>query len=64
MICPFCGKELKLEVYESGVRGGVGRCIMFCDNDECEVKPCTAMGTPSRVIEEASYFGKINIAKE
>ena len=39
-------------------------CVMFCDNDDCEVKPCTAVGSPSNVVKEAECFGRWNFSNE
>lgn len=55
MNCPFCDKEMKFETIERGS----AIMVMFCENDKCNVKPCTDYGTPSEVIAEASQFGKI-----
>lgn len=61
MKCPFCGEELKMEAYRDM---GKISCVMFCDNDDCEVKPCTAVGSPSNVVKEAECFGRWNFSNE
>ncbi|MDD4111351.1 MAG: hypothetical protein PHS54_07450 [Clostridia bacterium] len=57
--CPFCGEKLDIEYYSTGIKGKMGKTIVFCSNDNCEVKPCTDDTTPSKAIEEAKLFGKL-----
>ena len=59
--CPFCGEALEIEYYSTGVKGKAGKTIVFCNNDNCTVKPCTDETSPSKAIAEARLFGKINL---
>ena len=55
--CKYCGNELKSEVYKKG-KCNVPRMIVFCENDNCPVKPCTDDNIPSLVMEELLYIAK------
>jgi len=58
--CPFCGEKLELEYYQIK-KGRTGETVVFCNNDNCKIKPCTDATTPSKAIAEARLFGKINL---
>lgn len=51
--CKYCGQDLTSQVYK-GKYGA--RMIVYCDNDKCEVQPCTNDTIPSFVIEELKCF--------
>lgn len=48
-ICPYCGKKLIMDNYKMGKSL---QNIVYCDNDDCPVKPCTDSTIPSRVYAE------------
>ena len=48
-ICPYCGSKLFWENYV--IRRRV-QSIVYCDNDNCSVKPCTDSTSPSNVYAE------------
>jgi hypothetical protein len=56
--CAFCGVPLELEIYPHCKREAP-TVIIFCDNDECKVKPSTNDTMASRAFEEVKLFGKI-----
>ncbi|SHN77406.1 hypothetical protein [Desulfitobacterium chlororespirans] len=60
--CGFCGEPLYMDSYKSWQKGRAGSIIVFCDNDECPVKPCSDAVNPSRALAEAKAFG--NLVKE
>lgn len=46
--CPFCTERLKMESYSKMRPGSYPpRSTIFCDNDNCEVKPSTIDTYPS-----------------
>lgn len=50
-ICPYCGEKMIWDSYKIGE--GKGRqSIAYCDNDNCQVQPCTDSTIPSRVYDE------------
>ncbi|MEG6615372.1 hypothetical protein V6C27_02865 [Peptococcaceae bacterium 1198_IL3148] len=57
--CPFCGEKLDMEYYQSGIKGKMGKTVVFCNNDRCNIKPCTDATSPSKAFKEAELFGKI-----
>jgi hypothetical protein len=66
--CPFCGHKLTLHTYKSpkDKRFGidiprVAKAIVFCDNDDCAVMPCTNDTSPSVATAEAKQFGVIGL---
>lgn len=49
MNCPYCNQPLTYEIYK--FKGEISY-ILFCENDNCLVKPCTDATTSSKAIEE------------
>lgn len=47
-ICPYCGSKLIADSYKTKPV----EHIVYCDNDECPVKPCTDSTIPSKVYAE------------
>ena len=52
--CPFCGEKLTTDSYK--VSKGI-EFIAYCDNENCDVQPCTDATTPSKVFAEILSFG-------
>lgn len=50
MNCPYCNKPLSHEIYQ--MKPGQLQYILFCENEDCPVKPCTDATTPSKAIKE------------
>lgn len=55
--CKYCGSDLIVETYKKGRHGGF-RMLVYCDNDNCDVKPCSNDDIPSDVMEEVKYFAE------
>lgn len=53
--CPYCGVNTKLETYDKG-RGKALSTVVFCDNDECTIQPCTAEMSPQLAIADAKAW--------
>lgn len=49
MNCPYCNQPLTYEIYK--FKGKISY-ILFCENDNCLVKPCTDTTTLLKAIEE------------
>jgi hypothetical protein len=49
-ICPYCGKYMVMDIYKRSRKSA--QIIIYCDNNDCKVKPCTDSGSPSRVYAE------------
>ena len=45
-ICPWYENRMKMESYTSN------QLICYCDNDNCDVKPCTDSTIASKVYQE------------
>ena len=50
MNCPYCNKPLSHEIYQ--MKPGHLQYILFCENEDCPVKPYTDATTPSKVIKK------------
>lgn len=50
MNCPYCNQPLSHEIYQ--MKPGKIQYILFCENEDCPVKPCTDATTPSKAIKE------------
>jgi ssDNA-binding Zn-finger/Zn-ribbon topoisomerase 1 len=48
-ICPHCGSKLLSDSYKINKQV---EFIVYCNNDNCPVKPCTDSTIPSRVYNE------------
>lgn len=46
--CPWCGHKLVSDTYKAKPI----QLIVYCDNDNCPVKPCTDATIPSKVYAE------------
>ncbi|CDX01277.1 Hypothetical protein DPCES_1390 [Desulfitobacterium hafniense] len=57
--CGFCGEPLYMDSYKPRQKGRAGSIIVFCDNEDCAVKPCSDSTHPTAAIREAKAFGKI-----
>lgn len=55
ILCPYCGEPTKLETYIME-KGRMPETIIFCDNDECSVKPCTDATRASLAIADAKSW--------
>lgn len=55
--CKYCGAELVSDSYRLSKRRGF-RLIVYCPNEQCDVKPCSNEGIPSDVLEEVKCFGE------
>ena len=55
--CKYCGSDLIAEVYKTGRHGSV-RMLVYCDNENCNVKPCSDDDIPSAVMEEVKHFAE------
>lgn len=50
MNCPYCNQPLSHETYQ--MKPGQLQYILFCENEDCLVKPYTDATTPSKTIKE------------
>ncbi|MNS59247.1 hypothetical protein D3C86_1254410 [compost metagenome] len=53
--CPFCNSNLQMETYWMKKRLAP-TCTVFCDNDECKVKPSTIDTSPSQAFEDVKAW--------
>lgn len=51
--CKYCGSDIVVEIYK---KHNMPRMIAYCNNEKCNVQPCTNDDIPSRVMEELKYF--------
>lgn len=55
--CPYCNQPAKIDSYVKGkIKGSGISTIVFCDNDECEIKPCTDSTRASWAIADAKAW--------
>lgn len=58
MPCPFCGGPVQIETYQIDQRKGrPPRLIVYCDNDNCAIKPCTEDTSPQEALSDAAAWG-------
>lgn len=53
--CPYCNEPLEMESYTMPEHIS-SKMVIFCDNDQCEIKPCTDQMSPSRAFADVEAW--------
>lgn len=54
MECTFCGEKLLMDQYR--LQSWFPKVTIYCDNDNCEVQPCTDHVNPSAAFADAKSW--------
>lgn len=54
MLCPYCNQKMSSETYKMKYF----QYIIFCENKNCPVNPCTDATTPTKAIAEIESMYK------
>ena len=55
--CPFCGQPLTMDTYCMRGRGYAPTLEVFCDNDNCDIKPSSGDQSPSAAFADVNAWG-------